>query len=89
MTNAKKDQRADIKFCVLSGCPREETVRLIRRVYGGNALSVWSIRRWYAAFQNGHNQVDDLPCPGQPLKRTAAKVQNIQTVIQQDCRQTV
>ncbi len=89
MTNLKKDQRADIKFCVLSGCPREETVRRIRRVYGANALSVWSIRRWYGAFQNGRVQVDDLARPGQPLKRTAAKIQHIRTVIQQDRRQTV
>lgn len=84
MTNAKKNQRADIKFCVLSGFSREETVRHIRRVHARNSLSVWSIRQWFAAFQNGWNQVEDLPHPGQPLRRTAAKIQTIQTVVQQD-----
>ncbi len=89
MTNAKKDQCSDIKFCVHAGMSRDDTVRRIRQVYGNNSLSVWSIQRWYAAFQNGCNELNNLPWPGQPVRQTPAKIQHVQTIVQQDRRQTV
>ncbi len=89
MTNAKKNQRAEIKFCVQCGFSREDTVRRIRQVHGANALSVWSIRRWFAAFVNGRVQTDDMPRLGQPLHHTAAKVNQVSQIVTQDHCQTV
>ncbi len=89
MTNLKKDQCAEIKFCVQSGCSRYETVYHIQLVHGANALSVWSIWHWFDAFQNGRVQVDDLAYLGQPVRCMPAKIQHVNTVIQQDWRQTV
>ncbi len=87
MTNSKKDQRQEIKFCVQSGVPREETVRHIRQVHGQNALSVWSIHRWYTAFENERVETNDLPRPGQPKMHTPGKIQQIDQVVRQDRRQ--
>ncbi len=87
--NSKKDQHAQIKFCVECGFSREDVVRRIQQVHGQNALSVWSIRHWFSAFENGRNQVDDLLRPGQLLWRNPAKIQHVNQIIQQDKRQTI
>lgn len=89
MTKSKIDQRVEIKFCVQSGFTQAETVRRIIQVHGANALSVSQVRRWFGAFSRGRVETADLPRPGQPLRRTAAKIQHVDTIVRQDRRQTV
>lgn len=89
MMKAKAVPRVEIKFCVQSGLTQHDTVHRIQQVHGANALSVSQIRRWFAAFSQGRVETDDLPCPGQPLKRNPAKIQHVDMIVRQDRRQTV
>ncbi len=80
MVNAKKGQRADIRFCVSLGVHLAVTIRAIRIAHGANTLSPRSVTRWYHRFQTG-NQSDDLPCSGRPSVLTANVLNNIQAAV--------
>ena len=81
MVNAKKGQRADIRFCVSLGVCLAVTIRAIRIAHGANALSPRSVTRWYRQFQAGNQSVDDLPRSGRPSVLTANILNNIQAAV--------
>ncbi len=88
MTHTKKDQRIQIKFMVAEGLS-QEVIHHVQAVNGNNSLCRSSIQNWYNRFRNGDPLNDDCPKSGAPKKRTAAKIQQINNIIQQDRRSSL
>ena len=89
MESLRVRQRSEIRFCVQSGCSQAETLHRLRFVHGNRALSQPTVHRWWTLYQSGSERIKDLPCPGAPLRRTAAKVNQVDQLVQQEPRSTV
>ncbi len=57
-------QRFHIIACVKRGKSQGETFRLLQQVYGDEALSLSTCRRWYLRAQSGDHSGQDLEQPG-------------------------
>ncbi len=83
-------QRIHIVYCVKNGKSQNETFRLLQEVYGQDALSVSTCRRWYLRAQQGDHSGKDLPQPGKrPTATNLNKVCQVEEVLQQDRHATV
>jgi len=52
-------QRAGKKFCFKAGLSVTETLVLVQKAYGNEALSRSNVCRWYTRFQDGRKLVED------------------------------
>ncbi len=89
MVNAKLTQRNDILFCVRSGMDRTECIARLHALHSGQCLSDSSIRRWFNKFAQGLHEIKDAPCPGRPIQRTPARINQVRTLLQADPCRTV
>ncbi len=80
---AKRDQRAEIRFCQQIGKSRSETLLHLQNIHGNNALSKSQVNKWFAKFQNGHTQLADQPQNLNWTKLTPVKVQQINNIVNQ------
>ena len=53
------EQRVAIKFCFKAGLSATETLVLVQKAYGNEALNQSNIFRWYYQFQDGKELVKD------------------------------
>jgi len=60
------EQRVAIKFCFKAGLSATETLVLVRKVYGNEALNWSNVSRWYSWFQDGRELVEDEERGGHP-----------------------
>jgi hypothetical protein len=67
------EQRVAIKFCFKAGLSATETLVLVQKVYGNEALNRSNFLRWYSRFREGRELVEDDEGGGRP-KSTRTEV---------------
>jgi hypothetical protein len=67
------EQRVAIKFCFEAGLSATETLVLVQKAYGNEALNRSKVFRGYSRFQDGRMLVEDDETGGRP-KSTRTKV---------------
>jgi hypothetical protein len=55
-----------IKFCFKVGLSATETVVLVQKAYGNEALNRSNVFRWYSRFHDGRELVEDDERGGRP-----------------------
>jgi len=68
-------QRVSIKFCFKAGLSATETLVLVQKAYGSEALNLSNVFRWYSRFRDGRELVEDDERGGRP-KSTRTEVNN-------------
>jgi len=53
------EQRVAIKFCYKAGLSATETLVLVQKADGNEALNRSNVFRWYSQFQGGRELVED------------------------------
>ena len=53
------EQRVAIKFCFKAGLSATETLVLVQKAYGNEALHRANVFRWYSRFRDRRQLVDD------------------------------
>jgi hypothetical protein len=53
------EQRVAIKFCFKAGLSATETLVLVQKVYGNEALNQSNVFRWYSRFRDGRLLIED------------------------------
>jgi hypothetical protein len=62
-----------------------ETLQLLRTAYGDAVLSSAQVFRWYKAFKDGRESVDNEQCTGHhTTSRTENNVAPVKTVLERD-----
>jgi hypothetical protein len=67
------EQRDTIKFCFKAGLPATETLVLVQKAYGNEALNRSKVFRWHSRFRDGRELVEDDERFGRP-KSTRTEV---------------
>ncbi|XP_069330150.1 histone-lysine N-methyltransferase SETMAR-like [Eulemur rufifrons] len=84
------EQRICIKFCVKLEHSSAETIRMIQKAFGDNAMSAAQIKVWHKRFKDGRESVESDPRSGRPAtSRTAENVERVRAAINKDQRLTV
>jgi len=84
------EQRYAIKFCVKLGKSGSETLQLLRTAYGDAVLSSSQVLRWYKAFKDGREGVEDEQRTGRPsTSRNDNYVAHVKAVLDRDRRLSV
>lgn len=84
------EQRVCIKFCVKLEHSSAETVRIIRKVFGDDAMSAAQIKVWHKRFKDGRESVESDPRSGRPAtSRTPENVERVRAAVSQGRRLTV
>jgi hypothetical protein len=53
------DQRFATQFCFNAGLSATETLVLVQKAYGNEALNRSNVFRWYSRFRDGRDLVED------------------------------
>jgi hypothetical protein len=53
------EQRVAIKFCFKAGLSATETLILVERAYGNEAVNRPNVVRWYSRFRDGRDLVEN------------------------------
>ncbi len=86
------DQRQNLKFMVAEGLTPIQCWNRLASVYGEDAMSKPTVRRWHVRFMegDGHTPVTDNLRSGRPKEQsTPAKIQAVEAAIQDDRRSTL
>jgi hypothetical protein len=67
------EQRIAINFCFKAGLSATETLILVQKTYGKEALNRSNVFRWYSRFRDGRELVEDDERGGRP-KSTRSEV---------------
>jgi len=62
----RNEQRGAIKFCLKAGLSASETLVLVQKAYGNEAVNLSNVFRWYSRFRDGRKLVEDderVGCP--------------------------
>jgi hypothetical protein len=57
--DGRNEQRVAIKFCFKAGLSVTETLVLVQKTYGNEALNRLNVFRWYSRFRDGRELVED------------------------------
>jgi transposase len=83
-------QGINVKFCVKLGKAPTETHKMLRTVYGDEALSRSSVFGWFKRFKYGRQDLQDGPRSGRPSNpRNADKIANVLEMVTRDRRLTL
>ena len=81
------EQRVDIKFCFKSGLFATETLVLVQKAYGNEALNRSNVFRWYSRFRDGRELVEDDERDGRPKStRTEVNIAAVADLVKNDRR---
>jgi len=81
------DRRYAIMFCVKLEKSATETLAMIQKAYGKDALSKAQVYRWHKAFREGREDVEDEQCIGRPsTSHTSDNVAEVKAVLDSDRR---
>jgi hypothetical protein len=60
------EQRVAIKFCLKAGLSATETLVLVQKAYGNEAMKRLNVFRWYFRFRDGRELIEDDERSGRP-----------------------
>jgi len=60
------EQRVAIKFCFKTGLSATETLVLVQKAYGNEALNRSNVFRWYSRIRDGRELAEDDERDGRP-----------------------
>ncbi|GBL69335.1 hypothetical protein AVEN_219743-1 [Araneus ventricosus] len=58
------EQRANIKFCVLLDKSPSETLLMLKKAYGNDAMKETTVYEWHNRFREGRTNIEDDPRTG-------------------------
>ncbi|GFU95467.1 uncharacterized protein TNCV_4788021 [Trichonephila clavipes] len=83
------EQRCAIKFCFRHGHNATETFAKLQQAYGNSVLSKAQVFRWFNAFSEGRESIEDEPRSGRPsVSKTAENVVRVRDLSRSDRRLT-
>ncbi|GFX84297.1 protein GVQW3 [Trichonephila clavipes] len=83
------EQRCAIKFCFRLGHNATETFAKLQQAYGDSVLSRAQIFRWFKAFSEGRESIEDEPRSRRPsVSKTAENVVRVRDLVRSDHRLT-
>ena len=82
------EQTTAIKFCVLDGKNRKETMEMLFKAYGDAAMKRTTLHKGYSRYENGYESMMDEQRSGPPTSITSQKVQEIKELLEKDRRIT-
>jgi len=81
------EQRVAIKFCFKAGISATETLVLVQKAYGNEAVNRSNVFRWYSRFRDGRELVEDDERGGRPKStRTEVNIAAITGLVKNDRR---
>jgi len=84
------EQQCAVKFCVKLGETGIETFNKPKQAYGEHALSRSQVFKWYKAFSEGHEFIEDEPRSGRPsTSKMDNNVEIVGALVGSDRRLTV
>ncbi|GFY25364.1 protein GVQW3 [Trichonephila clavipes] len=84
------EQRCAIKFCFRLGHKATETFAKLQLAYGDSVLSRAQAFRWFKAFSEGKESIEDEPRSGRhSVSKTAENVVRVRDLARSDRRLTV
>ncbi|GFU77978.1 protein GVQW3 [Trichonephila clavipes] len=87
---SENEQRCAIKFCFRLGHNATETFAKLQQAYGESVLSRTQAFRWFKAFSEGRESIEDEPRSGRPsVSKTAENVVRVQDLVRSDRRLTI
>ncbi|GFX82161.1 protein GVQW3 [Trichonephila clavipes] len=90
MSDNNFEQRCAIKFCFRLGHNATETFAKLQQAYGDSVLSRAQVLRWFKAFSEGRDSIEDEPRSGrQSVSKTAENVVRVRDLERSDRRLTV
>lgn len=83
-------QKAVIEFLITEGIVPKAISERLRTVYGDNALSYATVKRWVVHFNSGNKEITDKPRSGRPVSAaTAENKARVDELIRADRRITL
>ncbi|GBM33578.1 hypothetical protein AVEN_60915-1 [Araneus ventricosus] len=58
------EQRANMKFCVLIEKSPSETLLMLKKAYGNDAMKETTVYEWQKRFREGRTNIEDDPRTG-------------------------
>ncbi|PRD36753.1 UNVERIFIED_CONTAM: hypothetical protein NCL1_07557 [Trichonephila clavipes] len=84
------EQRCAIKFCFRLGHNATETFAKLQQSYRDSVLSRAQVFRWFKAFSEGRESIEDEPRSKRPsVSKTAENVVRVRDLVHSDHRLTV
>ena len=84
---SRNEQRVAIKFCFKAGVSATETIVLVQKSYGNEALNRSNIFRWYSRFREGRELVEDGERGDRPKStRTEVNIAALAGLVKNDSR---
>jgi hypothetical protein len=81
------EQSVAIKFCFKVGLSATETLVLVQKAYGNEALNQSNVFRWYSRFRDGRELVEDDERGGRPKStRTEVNITAVADLVKNDRR---
>ena len=71
------EQRICIKFCVKLEHSSAETIRMIQKAFGDDAMSAAQIKVWHKRFKDGRESVESDPHSGRPATSRGLRMWNV------------
>jgi hypothetical protein len=85
--NSGNEQRVATKFCFKAGLSATETLVLVQKTYGNEALKRSNVFRWYSRFRDERELVEDDERGGRPKSnRTEVNIAAVADLIKNDRR---
>jgi hypothetical protein len=81
------EQRVAIKFCLKARLSATETLVLVQKANGNEALKRSNVLRWYSRFRDGRELVEDDERGGRPKStRTEVNIAAVAYLVKYDRR---